>query len=38
VQLIGRTWSFHLGFSYLILTLWTLAGWLTTWRVLGRRG
>ncbi len=28
----------NVGFSYLVLTLWTLAGWLTTWRVLGRKG
>ncbi|MGD8376995.1 MAG: ABC transporter permease [Acidobacteriota bacterium] len=26
------------GRSYLILTAWTVAGWLVTWRVLGRRG
>lgn len=26
-----------LGFSYAILSLWTVAGWLVTWRVLGRR-
>jgi hypothetical protein len=26
------------GFSYGILALWTLGGWLVTWRVLGQRG
>ena len=28
----------NVGFSYLVLTLWTLAGWLMTWKVVGRRG
>ncbi len=28
----------NVGRSYVILLAWTLAGWLITWRVLGRRG